>query len=139
MSLQAPEKVQKLQTALQAKAKAEPGFRFYALYDKVYRADILAHAWRLVRAKRGAAGVDGQTLRDIEAYGEERWLGELAQALKDKTYRPRAVRRVWIDKANGKKRPLGIPTIRDRVAQTAMGLILSPIFEADLEPEQYAY
>lgn len=139
MSLQAPQKVQKLQKALQAKAKAEPGFRFYALYDKVYRPDVLAHAWRVVRAKRGAAGVDGQSVADIEAYGEDRWLGELAQALKDKTYRPCAVRRVWIDKANGKKRPLGIPTIRDRVAQTAMGLILTPIFEADLQPEQYAY
>lgn len=139
MSLPAPEKVQKLQTALQAKAKAEPAFRFYALYDKVYRKDLLAHAYRRVRAKRGAAGVDGQHFSDIDIYGENRWLGELAQALKDKTYRPQAVRRVWIDKANGQKRPLGIPTIRDRVAQTAMGLILSPIFEVDLEPEQYAW
>lgn len=139
MSLQAPIKVQKLQRTLQAKAKAESEFRFYTLYDKLYREDILAYAYRRVRAKRSAAGVDGQRFTDIEAYGESRWLGELAQALKDKTYRPQAVRRVWIDKANGKKRPLGIPTIRDRVAQTAMVIVLSPIFEVDLAPEQYAY
>jgi group II intron reverse transcriptase/maturase len=139
MSLQVPDKVHKLQRALQAKAKAEPDFRFYALYDKVYRQDVLAHAYQLTRAKRGAAGVDGQDFDAIEAYGVERWLGELAQALKGKTYRPEPVRRVWIDKANGKKRPLGIPTIADRVVQTAAVIVLTPIFEADLAPEQYAY
>lgn len=139
MSLQAPDKVQKLQRVLQAKAKAESDFRFYALYDKIYRQDVLAHAYRLTRAKRGSAGVDGQDFEAIEAYGIDRWLDELAQALKDKTYRPEPVRRVWIDKTNGKQRPLGIPTIRDRVAQTAAVLVLMPILEVDLAPEQYAY
>jgi RNA-directed DNA polymerase len=139
MSLRAPESVQKLQTALHAKAKEMPTYRFYALYDKLYREDILAHAWRLAKANGGAAGVDGQTFRDIEEYGVERWLGELAEDLRKKTYRPQPVRRVYIPKPDGRKRPLGISTIRDRVAQTAAVLILSPIFEADLQPEQYAY
>jgi RNA-directed DNA polymerase len=139
MSLSPPQTVQKLQAALHAKAKGSPGYRFYALYDKVYRADILDYAYRCCKSNGGAAGVDRQTFSDIEAYGLERWLGELAQALKDKTYRPEAVRRVYIPKPNGKKRPLGIPTIRDRVAQMAAVLVLSPIFEADLQSEQYAY
>jgi group II intron reverse transcriptase/maturase len=131
--------VQKLQTALHAKAKEMPTYRFYALYDKLYREDILAHAWRLAKANGGAAGVDGQTFQDIEEYGVERWLGELAEDLRKKTYRPQPVRRVYIPKPDGRKRPLGISTIRDRVAETAAVLILSPIFEADLQPEQYAY
>ena len=139
MSLQPPDKVQKLQTALHAKAKEAPGYRFYALYDKVYRQDVLAHAWRLAKANGGTAGVDGQSFADIEAYGVDRWLGDLADALRTKTYRPRPVRRVHIPKPDGRPRPLGIPTVRDRVVQTAAVLVLSPIFEADLEPEQYAY
>ncbi len=139
MSLQAPIKLQKLQQALHAKAKESPDFRFYALYDKIYREDILAHAYRLVRSNRGKPGVDGEDFPDIEAYGAERWLGELAQALKEKRYRASPVRRVYIPKPNGKQRPLGIPTIRDRVVETAAVLVLAPIVEADLQPEQYAY
>ena len=137
--LTTPVSVQKLRTALHAKAKAQPEFRFYALYDKVWRADILNYAWGCCKANRGAAGLDGQEFADIEAYGLERWLGELAQALREQKYRAEAVRRVYIKKPNGKLRPLGIPTLRDRVCQTAAMLILEPIFEADLPPEQYAY
>jgi RNA-directed DNA polymerase len=139
MSLRTPEKVQKLQTALHAKAKESPNFRFYALYDKVYRADVLEFAYRRCRHKGGAAGVDDERFEDIEAYGLERWVGELTEELRKKTYRPQAVRRVWIPKPDGSKRPLGIPTVRDRVVQTAVVLVLGPIFEADLQPEQYAY
>lgn len=139
MNLQTPESVQKLQNALHAKAKGAPGFRFYALYDKVYRDDVLYFAYRLTRSNGGAPGVDGQGFADIESYGVERWLGELAQALKEKTYRTQAVRRVYIPKADGKQRPLGIPTVRDRVVQTAAVLVLTPIFEVDLDPHQYAY
>jgi group II intron reverse transcriptase/maturase len=124
---------------LQAKAKGEPGFRFYALYDKLYREDVLRHAYGCCKANAGAAGVDGVRFEDIEAYGEERWLGELAQALRNETYEPQAMRRVYIPKPNGKLRPLGIATIRDRVAQTAAVLVLEPIFEVDLPAEQYAY
>ena len=131
--------VGKLQTALQSKAKAEPGYRFYALYDKIYRPDVLTVAYHRCRSNQGAAGVDGQTFADIEAYGLEKWLGELTKELKDKTYQPSPVRRVWIPKPDGKQRPLGIPTIRDRVVQTAATLVLEPIFEADLQPEQHAY
>ena len=139
MSLATPESVQRLQAALHAKAKGEPDYRFYMLYDKVHRRDVLAHAYACCRANHGAAGVDGRTFEDIEAYGVERWLGELAEDLKKKAYRPSAVRRVWIPKPDGRKRPLGIPTVRDRVAQMAAVLVLAPIFEADLPPEQYAY
>ena len=139
MSLATPESVQRLQAALHAKAKGEPNYRFYVLYDKVYRPDVLAHAYDCCRAHRGAAGVDGRTFEDIEVYGRQRWLGELTEDLKKKTYRPEAVRRVWIPKPDGTKRPLGIPTIRDRVAQMAAALVLSPVFEADLAAEQYAY
>ncbi|TDR35147.1 group II intron reverse transcriptase/maturase [Tahibacter aquaticus] len=139
MNLQTPESVQKLQNALHAKAKGSPSFRFYALYDKVYRDDILDFAYRLARSNGGAPGVDGQDFADIEAYGVERWLGELTQALKEKKYRTQAVRRVYIPKADGKQRPLGIPTVRDRVVQTAVVFVLTPIFEADLDPHQYAY
>ena len=139
-SLTALERVRRLQTALHAKAKESPGFRFYSLCDKVWRADVLNVAWQAVRRNGGAAGVDGQTVADIEAYGVERWLGELARELKAGTYRPNAVRQVLIPKKQrGKFRPLGIPCIRDRVAQTAAMLVLSPVFEADLQPEQYAY
>jgi group II intron reverse transcriptase/maturase len=128
-----------LQTALHAKAKESPNCRFHALYDKVYRRDVLALAYKRCRANGGAAGVDGQTFEDIERYDLERWLDELTQGLKSRTYRPQPVRRVYIPKPDGKQRPLGIPTIRDRVVQTAAGLVLEPIFEADLPPEQYAY
>ena len=138
--LSASERVQRLQTALHAKAKGAPGFRFYSLSDKVWRADVLAVAWQAVRRNGGAAGVDGETVADIESFGVERWLGALARDLKAGTYRPRAVRQVLIPKKQrGKFRPLGIPCLRDRVAQTAATLVLSPIFEADLQPEQYAY
>jgi len=139
MSLTTPASVQKLQTALHAKAKEAPDFRFHALYDKVYRKDILAHAYERCQANGGAAGVDNQAFEDIEEYGVERWLDELTQELKSRTYQPQPVRRVYIPKPDGKQRPLGIPTIRDRVVQTAAGLVLEPIFEADLQPEQYAY
>jgi RNA-directed DNA polymerase len=138
-NLSTPKSVQKLQMALHAKAKAEAGYRFYALYDKINRDDILAHAYAQCRSNKGAPGVDGQDFADIEAYGLERWLGELALALRQKTYRPEPIRRVFIPKANGKLRPLGISTVRDRVCMTAAMLVLEPIFEADLPEEQYAY
>ncbi len=138
-NLSTPKSVQKLQSALHAKAKTEAGYRFYALYDKIYREDILAHAYAQCRTNKGAPGVDGQDFADIEAYGAERWLGELALALRQETYRPDPIRRVYIPKANGKLRPLGISTLRDRVCMTATMLVLDPIFEADLPPEQYAY
>ncbi len=138
-NLSTPKSVQKLQTALHAKAKAEAGYRFYALYDKISREDILAHAYAQCRSNKGAPGVDGQEFTDIEAYGVQRWLGELALALRRKTYRPEPIRRVFIPKANGKLRPLGISTLRDRVCMTAAMLVLQPIFEADLPQEQYAY
>ena len=125
--------------ALHAKAKAEAGYRFYALYDKISRDDILAHAWAQCRANKGAPGSDGQDFADVEAYGAQRWLGELALALREETYRPDPIRRVFIPKANGKLRPLGISTLRDRVCMTAAMLVLEPIFEADLPSEQYAY
>ena len=139
-SLAASERVRRLQTALHAKAKEAPGFRFYSLSDKTWREDVLTVAWQAVRRNGGAAGVDGETVADVESQGVGRWLGALARDLKEGTYRPRAVRRVLIPKKQrGKFRPLGIPCLRDRVAQTAAMLVLSPIFEADLQPEQYAY
>jgi group II intron reverse transcriptase/maturase len=128
-----------LQTALHTKAKNSPDYRFYALCDKVYRRDVLA--WAYVRCLRngGAPGVDGQSFDDIETSGRDQWLDELAEELRKETYQPQPVRRVYIPKADGKQRPLGIPCIRDRVVQTATMLVLEPIFEADLEPEQHAY
>jgi group II intron reverse transcriptase/maturase len=125
--------------ALHAKAKTEASYRFYALYDKISREDILAHAYAQCRSNKGAPGVDGQNFADIEAYGVERWLGELALALRQETYRPEPIRRVFIPKAKGKLRPLGISTLRDRVCMTAALLVLEPIFEADLPSELYAY
>jgi group II intron reverse transcriptase/maturase len=125
--------------ALHAKAKAEAGYRFYALYDKISRDDVLAHAWAQCRSNKGAPGADGQDFADVEAYGVQRWLGELALTLREETYRPGPIRRVFIPKANGKLRPLGISSLRDRVCMTAAMLVLEPIFEADLPPEQYAY
>ena len=139
VSLVPPVKVGKLQETLHAKAKRAPTYRFYALYDKVYRTDVLWHAYQCCRANDGSAGVDGQTFADIEAYGTLKWLGEVAEELRKKTYRPQAVRRVYIPKPDGKQRPLGIPTIKDRVVQMAALVVLEPIFEADLQPEQYAY
>jgi RNA-directed DNA polymerase len=140
MSLVPPPKVAKLQEALRAKAKGAPSYRFYMLYDKVYRDDVLAHAYDRCKANGGAAGVDGQTFVDIEKGGGlERWLAELSDDLRKKTYKPEPVRRVWIPKGDGKQRPLGIPTIRDRVVQMAAVLVLEPIFETDMQPEQYAY
>jgi group II intron reverse transcriptase/maturase len=138
-NLSTPKSVQKLQSALHAKAKAEAGYRFYALYDKLYREDILMHAYAQCRSNRGVPGVDGQDFADVETYGVKRWLGELALALREETYRPEPIRRVTIPKANGQRRPLGIPTVRDRVCMTAAVLVLEPIFEADLPPEQYGY
>src|SRR5215813_10966877 len=139
MSLTTPPSVQKLQTALHAKAKESPNFRFHALYDKVYRKDVLGHAYERCEANSGAAGVDNQTFEDINRYGKDRWLDELTHELKSRIYQPQPVRRVYIPKPDGKQRPLGIPTIRDRVVQTAAVLVLEPIFEVDLQPEQYAY
>src|SRR6266850_3766516 len=138
-NLTTPKRVQKLQMALHAKAKAEADYRFYALYDKISREDILAHAYAQCRSNKGAPGIDRQDFADIEAYGVERWLAELALALREETYRPEPIRRVFIPKANGKLRPLGISTVRDRVCMTAAMLVLEPIFEADLPPEIYAY
>lgn len=125
--------------ALHAKAKSEADYRFYALYDKIYRKDILAHAYAQCRSNKGAPGLDGQDFADVEAYGVERWLAELAQALREERYRPEPIRRVFIPKPNGKLRPLGISTLKDRTCMTAAMLVLEPIFEADLPAEQYAY
>jgi hypothetical protein len=138
MNLTTPEKIETLQRKLYAKAKAEPGFRFYLLYDKIYRADILAHAYALAKANKGAPGVDGVTFETIETAGVEEWLAALAEELREQTYRPQPVRRVLIPKPGGGERPLGIPTIRDRVVQTAAKLVLEPVFEADLDPKHMA-
>src|ERR671923_414540 len=146
MSLETPDKIRSLQRKLYRKAKAEPAFRFYLLYDKICRADILAHAYALTRANAGAPGVDGMTFGQIEAAGLEAWLAGIRKDLVARTYRPAPVRRVMIPKPGGGERPLGIPTIRDRVVQTAAKLALEPIprvrpnagprtsFEADLDP-----
>jgi RNA-directed DNA polymerase len=139
VSLETPEQIRSLQTKLYAKAKAEPAYRFYLLYDKVHREDILAHAYRLARSNRGAPGVDGVRFEDIEAAGLEEWLAGLREQLRTETYRPQPVRRVMIPKPGGGERPLGIPTIRDRVAQTAAKLVLEPIFEADLSDSAFGY
>jgi RNA-directed DNA polymerase len=139
MSLTTPENIRRLQRKLYLKAKAEPDFRFYQLYDKIYREDILFHAYRLVRANKGVPGVDGQNFTMIEEAGMEKWLFGLREELRTKTYKPQPVRRVSIPKPGGGERPLGIPTIRDRVAQMAVKLVIEPIFEADLEPTAYGY
>src|SRR4051794_10880773 len=139
MSLTTPDNIRTLQRKLYLKAKADPSYRFYLLYDKIHRPDILLHAYELVRANRGAPGVDGMTCAAIEAAGREDWLAGIATELRTKTYQPQPVRRVMIPKPGGGERPLGIPTIRDRVGQTAAKLVLEPIFEADFEPAAYGY
>ena len=140
MSLTTPDVIRTLQRKLYAKAKQEPAYRFYALYDKISREDVLTHAWRLVKANRGSPGVDGISFEAIEnGIGIDTFLRELARDLEDKTYRAQPVRRVMIPKADGSQRPLGIPTIRDRVAQMAVKLIIEPIFEADFCPHSYGF
>lgn len=134
-----PEKIERLQRKLYDKAKQEPNFRFYTLYDKVCRLDSLQYAYALAKANRGAPGVDGIRFEEIEAQGVERWLGELKDELVKETYRPKPVKRVMIPKPGGGERPLGIPTIRDRVVQTAAVLYLAPIFEADFEDNLHGY
>lgn len=138
MSLE-PDRVERLRKKLYEKAKREPDFRFYSLYDKVCWAETLHRAYRQAKENAGAAGVDGVRFEEIEAYGEDRWLAELRQELVEETYHPQPVRRVMIPKPGGGERPLGIPTIRDRVVQTAVVLFLEPIFEADFEDNVYAY
>jgi RNA-directed DNA polymerase len=140
MSLRTPDKIRILQRKLYLKAKAEPDYRFYLLYDKTYREDILHHAYDLMRANDGAPGVDGVSFAMIEAQGREEWLSGIRKELQEKTYRPAPVRRVMIPKPGGKgERPLGVPTIRDRTVQAAAKLVLEPIFEADLDPSAYGY
>ena len=139
MSLTTPDKIRQLQKKLYLKAKQEPDYRFYLLYDKVYREDILNHAWQLVREHNGAPGVDGVSCENIEARGMVEWLAGVRKELHEQTYKPDPVRRVMIPKRGGGERPLGIPTIRDRVVQTAAKLVLEPIFEADFEPNAYGY
>jgi RNA-directed DNA polymerase len=139
MSLTTPSKIRELQIKLYRKTKKEPGYRFYMLYDKVYREDILLHAYALARANKGAPGVDEQTFEQIELQGVDEWLTGIGGELRNKTYKPQPVRRVMIPKPGGGERPLGIPTIRDRVVQTAAKLLIEPIFEADFEPNAYGY
>ena len=139
MSLTTPSNVRELQIKLYHKAKNEPEYRFYMLYDKMYREDILSHAYKLARANKGAPGVDRQSFEDIESGGVEKWLTGIREELRNKTYRPQPVRRVKIPKPGGGERPLGIPCIKDRVVQTAAKLVIEPIFEADLEPNTFGY
>ncbi len=139
--LETPEKIRELQRKLYRKAKQEKEYRFYLLYDKVYRRDILNHAYRLVKANKGAPGIDGETFESIEERegGAEKYLEEIAEELKRKEYKPQAVRRVYIPKAAGGKRPLGIPMIKDRVVQMAVKIVIEPIFEADFQDNSYGF
>lgn len=141
MSLPTSERnsVRTLQRTLHAKAVEEPDFRFYSLYDKIYRPDVLRAAWRRVRKNGGSSGADGVAIEAIEEEGLDQWLEGIAEELREGTYRPAPVRRVWIEKRSGGERPLGIPTVKDRVVQMALTLMLVPIFEADLPDEQYGY
>ena len=132
-------KVRTLQSALLAKAKAEPDYRFYSLWDKVWREDVLREAFARCRRKGGSSGVDGVSFQEIEAQGVDGWLGNLREELRSGHYRPQALLRVWIPKSGGGERPLGIPTVRDRVVQTAVVLVVAPIFEADLCDEQMGF
>ena len=140
-TIRLPEKLSSLRQKLYRKAKQEPKFRFYVLYDRIYRRDVLASAYQIVRAKKGAGGVDGVSFEQIEASdgGAEGFVDEIHDSLKRKQYRPSAVRRVYIPKPDGRQRPLGIPTIRDRVVQTAALLIIEPIFEADFMDCSYGF
>ncbi len=131
--------VEKLQSSLQAKAKSEPSYRFYSLWDKICRADVLQEAYRRSRANAGAPGIDNIDFAAIETTGRERWLTMLQEELRSKTYAPQPLLRVWIPKRNGGQRPLSIPTVKDRVVQTAAVLVLGAIFEADLQPQQYGF
>lgn len=139
--LETPEKIRELQRKLYQKAKQEKEFRFYLLYDKVYRMDILSHAYRLVRANKGAAGIDGITFESIEEMegGEQKYLAEMAEELRLKEYKASPVKRVYIPKADGSKRPLGIPTIKDRVVQMAVKIVIEPIFEAEFQENSYGF
>ena len=139
MGLGTPTSVRKLQRALYTKAKTESGYRFYALWDKVWRDDVLKEAWDRCRANGGSPGVDGERFADIKSQGVDAWLGNLSEELRTKRYRPQPLLRTWIPKASGGERPLGIPTIRDRVVQSAMVIAIGPIFEADLLPQQYGF
>jgi len=141
LGLETPERIRELQRKLYRKAKQESGFRFYLLYDKVYRQDILDHAYRLVRVNKGAGGVDGGTFESLERRegGVKRYLEEIAEELRGKVYRPMPVRRVYIPKAGGGQRPLGIPTIKDRVVQMAVKIVIEPIFEADFQENSYGF
>jgi RNA-directed DNA polymerase len=139
MSLETPTKMRRLQRKLYRKAKDEPDYRFYLLYDKRYREDILIHAYELAKSNQGAPGVEGESFTVIELKGLGKWLARIRDELRTRTYKPQPVRRVMIPKPGGGERPLGIPTIRDRVVQTAAKLVLEPIFEADLEPCAYGY
>jgi RNA-directed DNA polymerase len=139
MSLETPEKIRMLQRKLYRKAKEEPEYRFYLLYDKIHREDMLSHAYKLAKANEGAPGADGQTFEHIESKGLEEWLTGIRNELHHRTYQPQPVRRVMIPKPGGGERPLGIPTIRDRVVQTATKLVIEPIFEAEMEPSAYGY
>ena len=138
-SLPTQSKVGLLQEALHVKAKENPSYRFYSLYDKIWREDLLGEAWKRCRANDGVPGVDGVSFQQIEKTGVEPWLGELAKELKEKSYRPQALKRVWLKKPEGGERPIGIATVKDRVAQMAAVIVLEPIFEADLCEEQYGY
>src|SRR5438045_8013494 len=137
MSLETPSKIRMLQRKLYLKAKAEPNYRFYLLYDKIHREDVLAHAYELAKANKGAPGVDEQTFEQIESQGLMEWLDGIGKELRAKTYKPQPVRRVMVPKPGGGERPLGIPTIRDRVAQTGAKPIPEPIFEGDCLPDAY--
>ncbi len=140
MAITADDKAQALQRTLYRAAKADPGRRFHALYDKVHRRDVLERAWEQVRANRGAAGIDRITLADVERYGVSVLLGELASDLKEETYRPLPSRRVFIPKpGQEEKRPLSIPAIRDRIVQAALKIVIEPVFEADFRPASFGF